>query len=220
MIPTPALAGFPAVEEEEEDQTDGRRLRAARNREAVVTAVLDIIKEQEGGPIPGAAEVAERAGVSERTVFRHFADLDSLFVAAASRQRPTLLTYLGPRPDFKELDKRIAAVVKLRSKMYEQIASVRRVAMRLAARHDSLARVISEADKAERQQLAEVFDKELQKTGRDKQLILDELELVAGWTTWETLRTQQGCSPERARRIMTDLMTATLSRYTGRRAAR
>ncbi|MHB8437105.1 MAG: TetR/AcrR family transcriptional regulator, partial [Acidimicrobiales bacterium] len=121
MIPTPATAR----NAEEDNQSDGRRLRAARNRESVVIALLDIIREQGGGPIPGAAEVAQRAGVSERTVFRHFADLDSLFLAAANKQRPVLDTFLGPRPDMAEPDKRIAAIVRLRSKLYNEIGPVR-----------------------------------------------------------------------------------------------
>lgn len=218
MIQTPANAGIPS--KEEETHSDGRRLRAARNRDAVVSAVLEIIYEQDGGPIPGAAQVAERAGVSERTVFRHFADLDSLFLAAATRQRPRLVAYLAPRPDMKELDKRIATIVRLRSKMYEEIGAVRRVAMRLVARHDSVNRVISEANQAGRKQLADVFEPELKKAGRDKALVLDKLDLVTSWSTWETLRTQQGCSPDRARKIMTDLTTLILVQYQGRKSGR
>ena len=34
---------------------------------------------QQGNPSPGAARVAELAGVSLRTVFRHFEDMDSLY---------------------------------------------------------------------------------------------------------------------------------------------
>ncbi len=186
----------------------------------MVTAVLEIIQEQHGGPIPGAAEVAERAGVSERTVFRHFADLDSLFLAAATRQRPRLVTYLAPRPDMKELDKRIAAIVRLRSKMYEEIGSVRRVAMRLVTRHDSLARVVNEANRAARNQLADVFEPELKKAGREKALVLEGLQLVTSWSSWEALRSQQGCSPERTRRLMTDLLSLILVPYQGRKSGR
>lgn len=182
-----------------------------------MTAVLDIIREQDGGPIPGAAEVAERAGVSERTVFRHFADLDSLFLAAATQQRPRLIIYLAPRPDNKEIEKRIAAVVRLRSRMYEDIGAIRRVAMRLVADHEPLARVVGEANRAARRQLADVFEPELSKAGKDKTLVLDELDLVTGWSSWSALRDQLGCSPERARRVMSELLTNTLAPYAGRR---
>ncbi|HET9091392.1 MAG TPA: TetR/AcrR family transcriptional regulator [Acidimicrobiales bacterium] len=216
MIPTPATAVRPSQDEEE--LSDGRRLRAERNRDSVVSAVLEIIREQGGGPIPGAAEVAERAGVSERTVFRHFADLDTLFLAAATRQRPILESYLTPRPDMKELDKRIGAVVRLRSKMYEEISPVRRVAVRLASAHESIARVVAEANRAGRSQLADVFAAELRKAARERSLLLDELELLTSWSTWETLRHQMGVSPERSRKVMSDMMLAAIARHTGRRA--
>ncbi|MGH9299055.1 MAG: TetR/AcrR family transcriptional regulator [Acidimicrobiales bacterium] len=200
----------PASRQEADDRNDGRRLRAARNREAVVIAVLDILRQQGGGPVPGAAEVAKRAGVSERTVFRHFADLDSLFLAASARQRPVLLKYLSPRPDAAELDKRISALVRLRSRMWEEVSSIRRVAMRLAVSHDVLAGEIGEANRAARTQLADVFAPELKKAGRARARLLDQLELIMSWSSWESLRSLQGCSPERARHIVSELATSVL----------
>lgn len=180
-------------------------------------AVLDIIREQGGGPIPGAAEVAGKAGVSERTVFRHFADLDSLFLAAARQQRPILTAYLAPRPDMRELDKRIAAVVRLRSKLYEETAPIRRVALRLAEEHEWVRRAMTETERQGRTQLAEVFDPELKKTGSSRSLILDELDVVTSFASFETLRTLMGASAERSRRVVGDLMAGVL---TGRRARR
>jgi AcrR family transcriptional regulator len=203
-----------------EEHTDGRRLRAARNRDSVVSAVLEIIREQGGGPLPGAAEVAVRAGVSERTVFRHFADLDSLFLAAAGRQRPVIVTYLGPRPDFKELDKRISALVKLRSKLYEEIAPVRRVAVRLAAANDVLAEQVGEANKAARVQVAAVFEQELARAGSQRSTVLDQLDLVTSWAAWEMMRTLQGASADRARKTMTELLTAVLKPLSSTRRSR
>jgi len=196
-----------------DQHVDGRRLRAERNRDAVVDAVLSIIKQQGGGPVPGAGDVAVRAGVSERTVFRHFADLDSLFLAAASHQRPVLTAYLAPRPDDLELDKRIAGMVKLRSKLYEEIAPVRRMAVRLAAAHPSLAEQLAEAHRAAKAQIAAVFAPELGRAGRAKASLLEELDLILGWGSWEALRTTQACSPDRARKLVTELLTAVLTPY-------
>ncbi len=160
--------------------------------------------------------MAERAGVSERTVFRHFADLDSLFLAAATHQRPVLTSYLSQRPDAKELDKRIAAIVRLRARMYEEIGAIRRVAVRLAEAHDSLARVVREANQAEREQLADVFAPELKQAGREKAIVLDQLELVTSWGSWDTLRGELVGSTDRARKIMTTMMTTVLAPYTRR----
>ena len=94
-------------------EADGRRLRAARNYEAVVGAVLDIVRECPPNAIYLRAPPRSpaRARVSERTVFRHFADLNALFVAAASRIRPIQQIYLGPRPDAPTRGDRIEELV-------------------------------------------------------------------------------------------------------------
>lgn len=218
MIATPAERA--SKSQSPELESDGRRQRAARNREAVVGALLAIIKEQDGGPIPGAAEVAARAGVSERTVFRHFADLESLFTAGAAHQRPVVAGYLLARPEDEELEKRIAAVVRLRSKMWEDVGPIRRVALRVVLTDPSLAEILNEANRASRQQLAEVFAPELGRAGREKNLILDELDLIAGFSSWEALRRQMGVSGERARRTLTSLLTGVLAPYARRRRSR
>jgi AcrR family transcriptional regulator len=195
-------------------KVDGRRLRAARNHEAVVGAVLDIVRERprEAMHLPGAAEVAARAGVSERTVFRHFADLDSLFMAAAARQRPTHETYLAPRPDAPDVAARIAAVVRLRSKLYEEIAPVRRVAIHLSHTRPIVVEQLAQAYSAARAQVADVFAPELARVDtKQRQLLLDALDLALSWTSWDALRTVHGCSVERTRKVITETMTALLA---------
>jgi AcrR family transcriptional regulator len=180
-----------------------------------VGAVLEIIKEQGGGPVPGAAEVADRANVSERTVFRHFADLDSLFLAAAAQQRPIHVAYLAPRPAEKDLGQRITAIVKLRAKLWEEVAPVRRVAVRLT--HKTLKDQLAESAKGARDQVSAVFGPELAKAGRDKSNVLDELDVLLSWSVWDALRAAQGASPDRARKLVTEMLTLTLAPYAGRR---
>jgi AcrR family transcriptional regulator len=46
-----------------------------------------------GAPAPSAARIAARAGVSLRSVFQHFNDVESLFAAAASRQAERLAAH-------------------------------------------------------------------------------------------------------------------------------
>jgi len=192
---------------------DGRRLRAARNHEAVVTAVLGIIKSQGpgGGPLPGAAEVAKRAGVSERTVFRHFADLDALFLAAAARQRPLYITFVTPRPDSPDVAERIAQLVKLRSKLFEEIAPIRRAAIRLAVQQPVLAEQLAQAYAAAREQVADVFAPELARVdARRRAILIDALDVAAGWTTWDRLRGLQRRSVERSKQVITEMLAAQL----------
>jgi AcrR family transcriptional regulator len=196
------------------NEADGRRLRAARNYEAVVSAVLEIAKECPPKVIylPSAAEVAARAGVSERTVFRHFADLNALFVAAASRIRPIQDTYIGPRPNNPRVADRIEELVRLRSKLYEEIAPVRRVAIHLSHTHPILVEQLGQAYAAARAQVAAVFAPELSRVDARRRLVLlDALDLAASWASWDSLRTVQDCSAPRTRQIMTEVLTDILA---------
>jgi AcrR family transcriptional regulator len=158
--------------------------------------------------LPSAAEVAARARVSERTVFRHFADLDALFVAAASRIRPIQLIYLGPRPDAPGLDERIEALVGLRSKLYERIAPVRRVAIYLSQTHPLVVEQLAEAYAIARSQVSDVFAPELSRLdAKRRSLMLDALDLASSWSSWDVLRTLQGCSVPRTRKVVTEVLT-------------
>jgi hypothetical protein len=64
------------VSADDQDGVDGRLLRGERSRQQIVDALFKLIR---GGEMnPGAAQVAEAAKVSLRTVFRHFEEMDSL----------------------------------------------------------------------------------------------------------------------------------------------
>lgn len=62
---------------------DGRRLRSERTKQLIIEAYLALLREKPTTPIPTAAEIAERAGYSVRSVFERFPDLHTLRVAAA-----------------------------------------------------------------------------------------------------------------------------------------
>ena len=67
---------------------DGRKVRRHKNRHRIVAAMLELVRD--GAISPGAEEVAERAGVGLRTVFRHFDDMDSLYREMAEAMRQEL----------------------------------------------------------------------------------------------------------------------------------
>lgn len=71
---------------------DGRRERSADSRRRILAAMVDLIES--GLPSPTAEAVAARAGVSLRTVFRHFEEMENLHLEIAAlvfeRVRPIL----------------------------------------------------------------------------------------------------------------------------------
>jgi len=107
--------------------TDGRTARARRTRDAVVEACLSLIDE--GHLRPTAKQVSERAGVSLRSVFQHFEDLESLFATAADRQVERLLALVAKIPSGAPFEERLAAIVEARTRLLERITPVRRSAL-------------------------------------------------------------------------------------------
>jgi len=100
--------------------TDGRTLRRTRNRDSVINALLELIRE--GNLHPGAAQIAERAGVSHRSVFRYFDDLDDL-TRTALRQDFQAAQPLIEITDIGEgtLEERVARLVEARLALYTHI---------------------------------------------------------------------------------------------------
>lgn len=59
---------------------DGRRRRSVQTRQLIIEAYMALIREEP--QIPTAAQIAERAGCSVRSIFERFPDLIALRVAA------------------------------------------------------------------------------------------------------------------------------------------
>jgi len=61
------------------NRVDGRRLRSERTRRLIIEAYMALVRET--GQMPTAAQIAERAGYSVRSVFERFPDLTALRIA-------------------------------------------------------------------------------------------------------------------------------------------
>ncbi len=110
---------------------DGRRARRDQNRDRVVDALLEIYREE--NLRPSVAEVAERSGVSHRSVFRYFEDLDELYRVAVERQFRAIFDLLIISGIGEgALDERIEAIIENRQQIYEVAAPVARVGSMLA----------------------------------------------------------------------------------------
>ncbi len=80
------------------ESADGRVRRGAQNRDRILDALYALIGE--GELQPTAEQVARRAGVGERTVFRHFEDMETLHAELSGRLRREVAPLLeGRRPE-------------------------------------------------------------------------------------------------------------------------
>lgn len=108
--------------------TDGRTARRERNRTAVLDAVLELFGEDATNPTPD--EVAERSGISLRSVYRYFDDREGLLRSAMEhhflRIEPLFALDVAPTDP---LDRRITALVAQRNRLYDAAAPVFRAAI-------------------------------------------------------------------------------------------
>ena len=65
----------------ERPRVDGRRLRSERTRLLIIEAYIALLRREPR--MPTAAQIAETAGCSVRSVFERFADLNALTLATA-----------------------------------------------------------------------------------------------------------------------------------------
>lgn len=184
---------------------DGRVRRGERNREAIVDALLACYED--GDPDPSLPDIAARAGVSVRSVHNHFDDAEALRAEVAQRQWRRH-AHLAATPDADApLSVRIAAVVDGRAELFEAVTPVRRAA--LLSRHESptIAANLAEADRRLRRAMERSFAPELRAAGVE---IAEALDALLSWDVWNRLRSAQGCSMTRARKILVASVTALL----------
>jgi AcrR family transcriptional regulator len=181
--------------------SDGRAARSARSRRAIVDAMRTL--HAEGDLQPTARRIAERAGVSLRTVWQQFADMEALLVEAIRRDHEILLALIEPIAPDQPLGARVGQFVRQRSAILEQMSPSWR-----AARVQAPFSVHLRQDKAYTLSLAKaeldaVFAPELSQLAPDQRRELGErLHAVSVWAFWESLRTDLGLPPEQASHLL------------------
>ena len=188
-----------------EQTVDGRRARRHRSRDLAVDALLDLLGE--GVVRPTAQQVAERSGVSLRSIFRIFDDVESLNAAACARQFARVRHLFIDVPAEGDLATRIDQVVTINGRLYESIAPVRRAALRTAAESPAVQEMLARARGWVRSEVERVFVEELATSSRDT---VNALELCLSFEAWDQLRAAQGLSAARTSATVTDLLRALL----------
>jgi AcrR family transcriptional regulator len=185
-----------ALPQEPVEETDGRRRRAQDSRRRIVEAMLALVRETEISP--SAEQVAARAGVGLRTVFRQFNDMDSLY-AEMSQAIEVGLWAVAAKPFVSRSWRgRLAEMVERRSGAFEQLGPFKRAADAqratspfLAARHARLVTVM-------RMLLGRVLPAEVAADpGR-----FEALDVLMSFETWWRLRRDQGLGPDEARAVL------------------
>ena len=190
---------------ESTESTDGRVRRGARNRSYIMDAIFELV--QEGVMLPTAEQVAQRAGVGTRTVFRHYDDMESLFAEMHARLEREVRPLLQG-PDIEgPVEERVRQLVARRARVFERITPFRRAANVQRVRPPLFQEADAALDRELRSELSRVLAVEV---AVGDEALLEALDLVASFEAWDRLRGPQRLGRDRAQRIVEQAILACL----------
>jgi AcrR family transcriptional regulator len=185
---------------------DGRRMRRELNRESVIDALIAFFRA--GNYNPSCGEIATRAGLSERSLFRYFHDVADLHRAAADKELTDVLQLVASAAAAQDLTQvKIERMVHARAALWERAGPAARALGANAHRHASLAAELDRYRSFLRGQLRELFAPELAARGT---AVLPAMEVLCSHHSWDRLRHAQGMSAESAAAALIAALTALL----------
>jgi TetR/AcrR family transcriptional regulator of autoinduction and epiphytic fitness len=194
--------------------TDGRAARAARTRDAIVDASVALVEE--GDLRPTAPRIADRAGVSVRSVFQHFDDLPSLHTAVVQRVVQRLAALVVPIDPDLALADRIAAFAQHRGALLEAVTPFRRAAAVHGPFAPEIRDAIANGTAFLRGEVELAFASELARApAAERRELLDALAAASSWGVWDALRSEAGDSPDQARAVLVRTLRSLLAGATG-----
>ena len=186
------LAPSSAASGGDDERRDGRALRSERSRQSIVRALFELVGE--GILKPTAQQVAERAGVGIRTVFRHFSDMDTLYAEMSARLHQEIRPLTLEPVDAGPIEGRARQLISRRADIFERIAPYKRSAdvqrwnsAFLTEDHRSFVRNL-------RRDLVRWLP-ELESADPD---VASAIELATSFRAWNRLRVDQRLSARRA----------------------
>jgi TetR/AcrR family transcriptional regulator of autoinduction and epiphytic fitness len=189
-------------------RADGRTARAERTRRAMVDALLELIAE---GDLKASPErIVERAGVSLRTLWTTFKDLEGLYAASSERLIEIQEQHYQPVDTTRPLAVRVTVFCQQRSRMLEILAPAARAAALRLPFSAQLRRNRAVHHARMRDELVEVFGPELDAADEDREQLLQALLLNTTWPSWSMLRDDLLLDVPTAAGVMTRTVAALL----------
>ncbi|MDV2478438.1 TetR/AcrR family transcriptional regulator [Rhodococcus zopfii] len=189
---------------------DGRVARAERTRRAVVEAHISLISA--GELTPTGAQIADRAGVSLRSLWGNFNDLETLFAATGAEVMRRQDTMIASIDADLPLDERLEEYCRQRARILEFIAPFARSSEIRAPFSRELQRNRVRYLHGVRSEIEALFAGEL--TGldvADRREVLQALGITVTWPTWVSLRDVMRLSIPEATAVMTRMVAALLT---------
>ncbi len=205
-------SGAPADASEPVPSTDGRLARRDRNRAAVLDAIIDLFTEGDLDPSPD--QVARRAGISPRSVYRYFDDREALQREAIDHHLARVLP-LAQFPDIGvgPLVDRIPAFVTHRVRLYETVAATARATRRRAATDEIVRERLEWTRRNLREQVEHQFAPELAAMPtRTRRARVAALDALCELESLDHYRVHRGFSTSETETLLVDALHALLRR--------
>ncbi|MET8423245.1 TetR/AcrR family transcriptional regulator [Nocardia sp. NPDC004860] len=192
-----------------EGKGDGprRRRNPEQTRRAIIEGLLSAVHDGEFDPT--TRSIAERAGVSERSIFVHFPTRTALITAAVdqqSEQVESLLTEIDPE---LPLAQRIEAVVRQSEAIFTLQREPRVLGLIESLRTPAVDTRMRLTDKRIRDALTRAFAPELDYAEGEQ--LLDLVDATVGWPYRHHLMDRRGLSKRAASEAVGRALTAMLT---------
>jgi AcrR family transcriptional regulator len=188
------------AEERQSTETDGRRLRSERSRQAIIDAALVLMEE--GVLVATAQQIAARAGVGIRSFFRHFEDMEALARAIDEQIRDSYESLVLGGDRGGTLGERIEHAVERRADLYETVRNILLSAQAQRWRYEFLRRNHARNQRGLRKDLEDWLPEleSLPRSGREA------VDAVVSFEMWNRLREHQGLSRKASMEIVKGLL--------------
>lgn len=197
---------------------DGRVLRAARTRERIITATIDLIRG--GESTPRVIDIARTAGVSTRSIFQHFDDTEALFAAVAQQVVEQLMPLAKPIDPALPWEERLDALMSTRTQINEALLPFRRAVAAHQPRSPKLAAGVTAGRLFARERTEAAFAPELMRMSEnDRKQTVDALLAASDWQMWFSLRTVYNLDVDAAAGTMRRMVGAIVTQAVARNIA-
>ena len=186
------------------DSQDGRRKRGDQSRRRIVEAMIAFVRE--GEMSPSAAQVADRAEVGLRPVFRHFEEMEILYREIAEVTRARVLPAVQKPYAGATWQDNLDELIARRISLYEDIMPLKVAGSVLRFRSPFLMADYNEHLRIERKTLRQLLPQALLE---DRDLFRG-LEMVTSFQAWRRLRQDQGLAVLEASRVVHRLVAGLL----------
>ncbi len=183
---------------------DGRTLRTERSRKLIIDAMLALVEE--GNLIPTAQQVADRADVVIRTVFRHFSEMENLYTELDASLRDSYENLFLGGDRSGSLEERVLHAVECHANAYTKLSPIILSSSSQAWRWPVLRKNYARNQRGLRNDLDNWLP-ELKETSSETR---DAIDAIASFEFWHRLQSHQGLSKKASITLINKLIVGLL----------